>query len=91
VTGAVPAENRSETPSAYNGDMTSVIQPATAPAVTIESCFECEHELEHCHGTALVHLDAEITCTEDERCVLGVESHIWVVPCPDDGCCDTGW
>ena len=51
------------------------------PALIIEVCTDCEQDLEHCHGTAIVHGDGAGDCTEDPGCCLGVEQHLFSVSC----------
>ena len=48
--------------------------PVVIEEVTI--CSECERDLEHCHGIAIVHLDASHDCSEDPDCHLAVEAHL---------------
>ena len=30
--------------------------------MTVDVCIECEQDLEHCHGTAIVHFDGSADC-----------------------------
>ena len=39
-------------------------------AVIIEACAGCEQDLEHCHGTAILHLDGAADCSDDPDCRL---------------------
>ena len=58
-------------------------------AVIIEVCAECQQDLEHCHGTAIVHLDGAADCSDDLDCRLAAELHGFVISCAEaDGCCD---
>jgi hypothetical protein len=67
------------------------------PALTIEACAECRRDLEHCHGTAIVHCDGAGDCTEDPGCRLGIEQHLFSISCSEVDCpCGTplpgaGW
>ena len=56
------------------------------PAVIIEVCVECEQDLEHCHGTAIVHFDGLVDCADDPGCRLTVEHHLSVVSCVELEC-----
>jgi hypothetical protein len=58
-----------------------------AATETLQVCFECEHELEHCHGTAIVHVSRSFECTESPDCPLPAELHIFVFGCEEDSCC----
>jgi hypothetical protein len=44
----------------------------------IEVCIECEEDLEHCHGTAIIQLDGSHECSEDPDCHLAIELHLWL-------------
>jgi hypothetical protein len=57
-------------------------EPATVTAV----CYDCEQDLEHCHGTALVHPDGAVECTDDPVCCLGRDAHVYEAPCEDADC-----
>jgi hypothetical protein len=56
------------------------------PILIIEACVECDQDLEHCHGTAIVHFDGSADCTEDPGCRLIVEQHLWVIACAEVDC-----
>jgi hypothetical protein len=56
------------------------------PAVSIEVCTECEQDLEHCHGTAIVHFDGMADCAEDPDCRMAAEQHLFVVSCGEVQC-----
>jgi len=43
----------------------------------ISICAACEADLEHCHGTAIVHFDGSHDCSEDPECRLAIESHLF--------------
>jgi hypothetical protein len=46
------------------------------------TCPDCAREIDHCHGTLVVHADGTVACT-DVGCVrLGRERHELVVPAP---------
>jgi hypothetical protein len=55
-------------------------------ALINETCVECEQDLEHCHGTAIVHFDRSGDCAEDPSCRLAVEQHLFVVSCAEVEC-----
>jgi hypothetical protein len=58
-------------------------------AVIIDVCAECKQDLEHCHGTAIVHLDGAADCSDDPDCRLTAELHLFVISCAEmDGCCE---
>jgi hypothetical protein len=59
------------------------------PALVVQTCAECEQDLEHCHGTAIMHFDGTADCAEDPACRLAVEQHLFVVSCGEVQCdCD---
>ena len=55
--------------------------------VTSEVCPECVGDLEHCHGTTIVHVDGSWVCTDAATCRLGVDAHGFVAECDDPSCC----
>ena len=58
-------------------------------AVIIQVCAECQQDLEHCHGTAILHIDGAADCADDPDCRLTAELHLFVVSCAElDRCCD---
>jgi len=58
-------------------------------AVIIDVCAECEQDLEHCHGTAIVHPDGAADCSDGPDCRLTAELHLFVISCAEmDGCCE---
>ena len=58
-------------------------------AVIIETCVECDQDLEHCHGTAIVHVDGAADCSDDPDCRLAAELHLFMVSCHEVECsCD---
>jgi hypothetical protein len=58
-------------------------------AVIIEACAECQQDLEHCHGTAILHVDGAADCSDDPDCRLTAELHLFVMSCAElDRCCD---
>ena len=58
-------------------------------AVIIEACAECQQDLEHCHGTAILHVDGAADCSDDPDCRLTAELHRFVISCAElDRCCD---
>ena len=56
------------------------------PAAVTAVCYDCEQDLEHCHGTALVHPDGLTECTDDPACRLGRDQHMLEAPCEDADC-----
>ena len=56
------------------------------PALVIEVCAECEQDLEHCHGTAIMHFDGSPDCAEDPGCHLAAEQHLFVISCGEVEC-----
>jgi hypothetical protein len=44
----------------------------------LEVCTDCEEELEHCHGTAIVQEDGTHECSDDPDCRLAIEAHLWI-------------
>jgi hypothetical protein len=69
----------------------------TEPALIIKVCAECEQDLEHCHGTAIVHSDGSAECAEDPGCRMAADQHLFVITCGEVecGCADprpgAGW
>jgi hypothetical protein len=58
-------------------------------AVIIEACAGCQEDLEHCHGTAILHLDGAADCSDDPDCRLTAELHLFVIACAEVECfCD---
>ncbi|MCU1491522.1 MAG: hypothetical protein JWM85_2927 [Acidimicrobiaceae bacterium] len=55
-------------------------------AVGIELCLECDRDLEHCHGTAIVHLDGFSECSEDPDCRLIAAAHWFQSLCEQEAC-----
>ncbi|HEX3788474.1 MAG TPA: hypothetical protein VHW44_11480 [Pseudonocardiaceae bacterium] len=45
------------------------------------SCPECVRELDHCHGTLLIHLDDQVECTDGDCTDLDQVRHVLVVSC----------
>ena len=64
--------------------MISALTPE--PAVTVDVCIECEQDLEHCHGTAIVHFDGSADCAEDSGCYLAADQHLFVISCDEVEC-----
>jgi hypothetical protein len=61
-------------------------RPMPEPAAVTAVCYDCEQDLEHCHGTALVHPDGFTECTDDPACRLGRDHHVFEAPCEDADC-----
>lgn len=53
------------------------------------TCPDCSAELDHCHGSLVVHADTEVECTQPGCVDLHVVRHtLAVVRCEDvDGTC----
>jgi hypothetical protein len=52
-------------------------------------CVRCGSDLDHCHGTLVVHLDGSVDCTEPDCVDVDSVRHTLVVGCDDamfDGC-----
>jgi hypothetical protein len=47
-------------------------------------CRECREDLEHCHGTVIVHALSAVECTED--CAAPEAEHPFVMDCEAIGC-----
>ncbi|MEU5840894.1 hypothetical protein [Rhodococcus sp. NPDC047139] len=52
------------------------------------TCSQCNHELDHCHGTLVLHTEASADCT-DPGCVdFAIVRHTLVLECAElDGGC----
>ncbi len=59
-------------------------------AVIIKACAGCEQDLEHCHGTAILHVDSIADCSEDPDCRLTAELHLFMISCAEVDCCCDG-
>lgn len=57
----------------------------TSAALLLSSCPDCADELDHCHGTVVVHVALEVECGEP-GCAGDPARHVWQVPCADTGC-----
>jgi hypothetical protein len=67
-------------------EATLVPAPALINPALIEACAECGQDLEHCHGTAIMHLDGTADCTDDPGCRLAGDQHLFVISCSEAGC-----
>lgn len=47
-------------------------------------CRDCREELEHCHGTVIVHALSAVECTED--CATPEAVHPFRIDCVSTGC-----
>lgn len=61
-------------------------RPMPEPAAVTAVCYDCEQDLEHCHGTVLVHPDGFTECTDGPACRLGRDLHGFEAPCEDADC-----
>ncbi len=41
-------------------------------------CLDCDADLEHCHGTALLFSDGSYDCSDDPDCRHAVALHLFV-------------
>lgn len=46
-----------------------------------ELCADCANELDHCHGTLIIHREGIIECTEDGCVVLDTVRHDLIIDC----------
>ena len=60
------------------------------PAAVTAVCYDCEQDLEHCHGTAFQHCDGAADCSDDPDCRLPADLHQYTVSCAEAGCGCTG-
>lgn len=44
-------------------------------------CVRCERDLDHCHGTLVVHLDGRVDCTEPDCVDADSARHPLVIDC----------
>ena len=59
-------------------------------AVIIKAYAGCEQDLEHCHGTAILHPDGIADCSDDPDCRLTADLHLFMVACHEADCgCDS--
>ena len=56
------------------------------PAQITDGCPDCREDLEHCHGTAIVHVDGLADCSDDPGCRLPAPLHLFVITCAEVGC-----
>lgn len=49
--------------------------------VGVTDCVRCSHDLDHCHGTLVVHVDGGVDCTEPDCFDTDVVRHVLVVDC----------
>jgi hypothetical protein len=54
--------------------------------VTVDGCVECAQDLEHCHGTAILHFDESADCAEDPGCRLAADQHLFMISCDEVEC-----
>jgi hypothetical protein len=59
----------------------------TLPPVPVINgiCLDCERELDHCHGTLVVHLDGVVECTDAHCLEMHVALHELVLQCDQVG------
>jgi len=58
---------------------------------SMSSCSDCGLEVDHCHGTLVVHDDRTVDCTDTACQRLDLLRHAIIVDCVDvlGGCCVT--
>jgi hypothetical protein len=44
----------------------------------LEICTDCDQNLEHCHGTAIVEGDGSYVCSDDPDCRMAIELHLFI-------------
>ncbi|AEF41549.1 hypothetical protein AS9A_3104 [Hoyosella subflava DQS3-9A1] len=58
-------------------------------------CADCTAELDHCHGTLIIHTGGSRECTSDECIAPARHRHVWVLDCdalqPDCSCATEDW
>jgi hypothetical protein len=55
----------------------------------MSSCSDCGRDVDHCHGTLVIHSDRTVECT-NAACELGdLLRHVFVIDCAAvlGGCC----
>ncbi|HKH56212.1 MAG TPA: hypothetical protein VKA58_12230 [Propionibacteriaceae bacterium] len=55
----------------------------------MSSCVDCDRDVDHCHGTLVVHSDRTVECTH-AGCELGdLLRHVFIIDCAAvlGGCC----
>jgi hypothetical protein len=45
---------------------------------TFAACLECDEDLEHCHGVAIIVSEGIYECSDDPDCQLGIELHFFM-------------
>lgn len=56
------------------------------PAQISDLCPDCRQDLEHCHGTAIVHADASADCSDGPDCALPAALHLFAISCAEVDC-----
>ncbi|WP_241385562.1 hypothetical protein [Rhodococcus sp. CH91] len=52
------------------------------------TCSQCNHDLDHCHGTLVIHAEAPADCTDPDCADFGIVRHTLVLDCAEiDGRC----
>ena len=44
-------------------------------------CWDCGSDLDHCHGTLVIHGDGTVECTDGACIVLDPARHTLIIPC----------
>jgi hypothetical protein len=61
------------------------------PTVTpVDRCHDCAAEVDHCHGTLVLHADGSAACDEAAHCEAREDLHEWWIPCTELRCGCTG-
>jgi len=52
------------------------------------TCSQCNHDLDHCHGTLVIHAGTQVDCTDPDCVDLEIVRHPLVLECTElDGGC----
>ncbi|MGB8404203.1 MAG: hypothetical protein WCE30_09080 [Mycobacterium sp.] len=54
-------------------------------ALLSTTCRQCGDDLQHCHGTVIIHAGQAAECT-DEDCVTPEAEHLFRIDCDTVGC-----
>jgi hypothetical protein len=55
----------------------------------MSECTDCRRNLDHCHGTLVVHDDGTLECTDDTCALREPSRHALIIDCETvaGGCC----
>ena len=84
--------NAGDTKSQRIGDTPTQYRILTVPAgsnYSMSGCSDCGLEVDHCHGTLVVHDDRTVDCTEAACELPDLLRHAFIVDCVAvlGGCC----